>query len=499
MASEPLIYRLGDHTISPAVVQSIPQRAGLSRPNKRKREDDSDSTRNPRFCLSPWLGILLSRKYTSLEQRLHYEIAAYVQWIQPTPQEISARQLAFGAIEQAVYSQMPHCELKVQGSVATGLCLPSSDIDLVVCTRQEYTREEVRRMLRRLSYALKGAGVASDVRVISGARIPIIAFKTPQNLGSFSVDIGLNNTDGLLAIGRIKEYLSNMPALLPLILVIKGLLAMYELNTPANGGLGSYAVILMVIHHLQANINRRTIDKLQNPTQSESLGALLMDFLDYYGTKFPYEESYISVTEAKLLPKSSANWIQQRNLKNLSIECLIRPKNDASSAATRIQEVKAAFQGAYLDLLSLNAEDGNVLGTVVSVSQEFVDYRARVAYAVDAQTTRHAMPPQFHPQDYSYQSHHPVYASSSQDDRRHAYEPSYRSNDQRPYDTPSYSRGPQEYSGYDPHGPRYMNNRNYQAYDSRHGGPMRSEYGRDSHHRNGDHYSNPQRGSSRRR
>jgi DNA polymerase sigma len=70
--------------------------------------------------------------------------------------------------------------------------------------------------------------------------------------GSLNVDIGINNTDGVKGIELINNYLAKMPALRPLILVVKGFLSQRGLNDASKSGLGSYAVILMSISFLQA-------------------------------------------------------------------------------------------------------------------------------------------------------------------------------------------------------------------------------------------------------
>lgn len=121
---------------------------------------------------------------------------------------------------------------------------------------------------------------------------------------------------------------------------MKGFLSQRNLNNAAYGGLGSYAVTCMCISFLQVsrvagsldpsdfeqlNPSKRPQDYLDKPMESESLGALLTDFMFYYGIKFPYASSYISVTEGKLLPKESAEWITNKVPDALVIQCLINP------------------------------------------------------------------------------------------------------------------------------------------------------------------------------
>jgi DNA polymerase sigma len=88
--------------------------------------------------------------------------------------------------------------------------------------------------------------------------------------GSFNVDIGINNTDGLRAITIVNEYLSKMPALRSLIFIVKGFLSQRNLNNAAYGGLGSYAVILMCISFLQV---RRALYRRCHLTSDSSTPA----------------------------------------------------------------------------------------------------------------------------------------------------------------------------------------------------------------------------------
>jgi non-canonical poly(A) RNA polymerase PAPD5/7 len=57
--------------------------------------------------------------------------------------------------------------------------------------------------------------------------------------------------------------------------------------------------------------------------ETESLGLLLTDFLFYYGLEFSYTTSYISVTEGKVLPKTSADWIKLKDADRLAIQCIV--------------------------------------------------------------------------------------------------------------------------------------------------------------------------------
>jgi non-canonical poly(A) RNA polymerase PAPD5/7 len=69
--------------------------------------------------------------------------------------------------------------------------------------------------------------------------------------GSYKADVSINNLDGVYVIDKINDYLKKMPALRPLVMVIKTFLLQRKLNSAATSGLSSYALICMAISLLQ--------------------------------------------------------------------------------------------------------------------------------------------------------------------------------------------------------------------------------------------------------
>lgn len=67
------------------------------------------------------------------------------------------------------------------------------------------------------------------------------------------LDISINSDEGLSTIPIIKKHLDSMPALRPLVLLLKVFLTRRSLNSAATGGLGSFGLILLVISFLQVS------------------------------------------------------------------------------------------------------------------------------------------------------------------------------------------------------------------------------------------------------
>ncbi|KAJ7827188.1 hypothetical protein B0H13DRAFT_2214461 [Mycena leptocephala] len=373
-------------------------------PREKRKRSPGPVAPEDQHVLTPWLASMPHTTPMTSDQRLHQEIVAYVAYVQPTPQEKTARETLLEVIQKTLGRRFPDGEVKMFGSGATGLCLPTGDMDLVVVTREEIPAAEKKRPLFQMSTILKAARLTWDVQVNFRARVPILTFKSLPEYGSFNVDIGINNTDGLRAITIVNEYLSKMPALRSLIFIVKGFLSQRNLNNAAYGGLGSYAVILMCISFLQLNPSKRPPDYIDKPMETESLGALLADFMFYYGIEFPYTTSYISVAEGKLLPKESAEWITNKIPDALVIQCLINPENDVGKSAGRLDAIRSAFKAGYTTILQLSLADTSLLGPLVSLTQSTLNHRTHIQHIVDSGKLQATVsPPPRHPRHTSAQ------------------------------------------------------------------------------------------------
>ena len=72
---------------------------------------------------------------------------------------------------------LPKSEVKVYGSHATKLCLPWSDIDLVICLNNDDFSNNARSgALSQVSYELKNGGhdIVLEVNYIENATVPVV-------------------------------------------------------------------------------------------------------------------------------------------------------------------------------------------------------------------------------------------------------------------------------------------------------------------------------------
>lgn len=336
---------------------------------------------------SPWLVLMPKLVYPITEAKLHDEILAFQSWAMLTPQEAEARRLIVDCIHTVVKRHLNDGETLVFGSCATSLALPSSDIDIVVSTKEIWTEINMKLVMSQLAILLKVVGLTKHVVKIPSARVPILKFTALSEYGSFGVDISINNTTGLQAVNVVNDYLSKMPALRPLVLAVKALLAKYGLNNPSTGGLGSYAVICMCIFFIKTNPSRRPLSFYDLPLISGSLGTLLSDFLWYFSSEFPYSTSCISAKDGCLYPSVDS---KQRIKKGhcMSVQCLLNPETNVAKSIKKktLKKIVNIFQKGFTDIVQSSVHDKSILGQLFEVEEGVLQSRAQVQAVMESGT-----------------------------------------------------------------------------------------------------------------
>jgi non-canonical poly(A) RNA polymerase PAPD5/7 len=175
-------------------------------------------------------------------------------------------------------------------------------------------------VLRSLANVIRRAGLANSVTVIAKAKVPIVKFVTLHELGGFSVDISINQGNGVTAGKVVTGFLRSMrneKALKSLVFITKMFLSQRSLNEVYSGGLGSYSIVCLAISFLQMHPKVRSgeIDADQN------LGVLVIEFFEFYGRYFNYRETGISlVSGGTYYNKKERGFFDSRRDYLLSIE-----------------------------------------------------------------------------------------------------------------------------------------------------------------------------------
>ena len=220
---------------------------------------------------------------------LHEDVMDFWQAFQPTQQEAEARAELLVRIRTLVENLWPGAEVKPFGSYATGLYLPSSDVDIVVFGMGLETKPSRVAGLEQLAQRLEAAEWrVAELEVIGKAKVPIVKFIDSRS--GVHVDICLEVRDGIQSSNLARKASAQFPAFKYLVLVLKRWLAQRGLADTYHGGVGSFLLQLLVIAALQHPPS--SPDRLKG-----SLGGLLLHFFEVFGLRFNYIRCGISITQ----------------------------------------------------------------------------------------------------------------------------------------------------------------------------------------------------------
>ncbi|KAL4158361.1 hypothetical protein PRNP1_004139 [Phytophthora ramorum] len=166
------------------------------------------------------------------------------------------QQQAIDSLQELVRSLWPDAIIDIYGSSYTRLALPASDIDCVLVSRT-LAGERPLTILEALAAEVERQPWTKKLELLGSAKIPVL--KMTYSLDPTQQDVLLDLTcghsvghTGLGARDLIYSFQAEMPALRPLVLILKSHLVSNDLNCAFSGGISSYVLVILVIRFLQA-------------------------------------------------------------------------------------------------------------------------------------------------------------------------------------------------------------------------------------------------------
>ncbi|KAJ6256054.1 hypothetical protein Dda_9146 [Drechslerella dactyloides] len=339
-----------------SIHQPLPPPPGLGESTRKKRSySEMDPTPQIK-AKSPWVhpDAILDHSislYGSVW--LHKEIIDFYDYIKPQAYEHAVRHDLVRRLRKLVQNTWPDADIQAFGSFAAEIYLPTSDMDIVVISRQFFQTSRPKYdtvgNIRKLTRVLRDSDVPqpNSVVPIVGAKVPIIKYK--DRLTGLSVDISFENSSGLIANQTFKQWKEVYPEMPKLALLLKHFLAVRKINEPFNGGLGSFSLICMIVSLLQ--LMPEASSGNWHEEENTSLGWLLMEFLELYGTKFNFVTTGITVKNPGYFRKAERKDLFNPNKTGLLvIEDPNNSKNNISKASYRIKDILKSFSDVYYDL-----------------------------------------------------------------------------------------------------------------------------------------------------
>eukprot|EP00908_Phaeocystis_cordata_P013569 Transcript_24636.p1 GENE.Transcript_24636~~Transcript_24636.p1 ORF type:complete len:413 (+),score=200.28 Transcript_24636:2120-3358(+) len=322
---------------------------------------------------------------------------AFVHQTAHEAQQVDApARLLIGGVQNEVTTLWPGAQVGCYGSRATGLACAASDVDLVVLgvpqpseglhRAMEWQLSALRALQERLA-RLPGVLTAT----IQKSAVPIIAltasakviaqlFENGEYAGDFKVegsgelhlDISLHTAhhSGLLAAQHVRSLSLALPALQPLVLVLKEMLRRQRLKAAYTGGLSSYALTVMVAHFLvdgatgcpTPTARRRpplVVAHQEDPSMPpaapveppHSLASLLLACLHFFGQVFDAKQHAVCAGHGGPEDSAVGGFVMREPLKAFEMQPLVVydpvcPTNNVAKGCYRIGQIQRVFSHA---------------------------------------------------------------------------------------------------------------------------------------------------------
>ena len=219
---------------------------------------------------------------------LSREISRFVEFMRPTKLELAARAAATKEVKRFIdgcWTRKTSAEtgLEVHGSEKTGLAMSTSDIDIRIWAEDSTTTRfdayhYGQSMLRRMQPIYRALRLQPEsfgmVTLRSGIH-PIINFHHKPS----GIDFQIVATDSSKPQEEAThKYLSEIPNLDDLFIVVRTFFEVRGLLPVHNGGIGSYGCFVMLLPPI---LRARTLSTSKNPS-GMTTGNLLRRFLAHY-------------------------------------------------------------------------------------------------------------------------------------------------------------------------------------------------------------------------
>jgi DNA polymerase sigma len=289
--------------------------------------------------------------------RLHKEIVDFIDWIKPRDYEHAVRRYAIGMLRKTVQRMWNDADVRVFGSFASDLYLPTSDVDVVIVSQSyvldDYPKYSTKRHFFEIAAAIRKSGLSrqDSVKTIANAKVPIV--KYVDNATGLHIDISFENKSGLIANGTFRQWRGRYRSMPILLILLKQYLAMRGLNEVYLGGVGSFSLCCLIVSLFQQLPS--VVSKEVDP--SKNLGVILLEFLEFYGKRFNTRKVGIRVDlkspgyfdKEELQPKPHNPKPQDETL--LVIQDPNNADNNISRSSFMITTVLACFSEAYDTLI----------------------------------------------------------------------------------------------------------------------------------------------------
>ncbi|XP_063876091.1 uncharacterized protein LOC135109036 [Scylla paramamosain] len=278
--------------------------------------------------------------YNGSLQALRQEVLDFHRWAGGTEAESRRRMRPVEDVRGAVGALWPAAQVQVMGSLANGLYLPDSDVDLTLVGQWPPSPPPL--LVLRDALLQQGVALPASLKVLEKATVPLVKFVHQQT--GVEMDVSLGGEAAVRAAVLVADFKKQFNTLTPVVLFVRYYLKQLNLGQVFTGGVSSYAVTLMATSLLQLQVP---------PEERKDPALVLLRFFYFYGHQFSYATTGISVLEGgRYLRKEDVPTVMPGGHRraDLCIQDPLTPGNDLGRSSFRVWEARRAFQHAYLVL-----------------------------------------------------------------------------------------------------------------------------------------------------
>lgn len=272
-------------------------------------------------------------------EKLDKDIEEFYEWMQLEEAELKPiKDSIIQEIKTQVHQIDPHLDIRIYGSYAVDLSLPMSDIDIIIfCTQRSFHNHY--DILQNLMNVLKHKKGVILIKVIKNNSMPVLRVEFNEEMASAKLDITVNipRHKGMECVEMTRQIIKEFPCSKKIILVIRYILKITELNDPYLRGLSSYGVLLLLTAYMQ-HFNEIVKDM--------SVSKLFLNILDFYGN---FNFSGISVVAQYPYNEIFKNQIFDDSMKTLDVPVVIDPlvtntTNNVTKSTANMQHIQMIFR-----------------------------------------------------------------------------------------------------------------------------------------------------------
>jgi len=288
----------------------------------------------------------LSPGEAAFYEALDSELSRLCRLVALTPAEQEARSIMAARINSTLSQALPSATMRLYGSWASGLSLPSSDIDIAVSSS-----EDPADSFEKASSALHAcAGPLEWIAELPKAAVPLLKVRDPAT--GVVADVAFNVQTAVESVRFTQESLVAQAGLhaSTLVLTLKLLVHIAGLNEVFRGGVSSYGIHLLVSAYL------RYVQTHGGVWMSP--GGLFLGFLDHYrrGGAFDPARHTVDCTLPSGLEEGVMEGTRKPKPGGAPVWCVRDPNAPASNVtggSFRMDEVTGLFDALSVQLRAM--------------------------------------------------------------------------------------------------------------------------------------------------